>query len=118
MVYWSKLIAKATVLVLLAMCVLIAVVDFYRPQFGFSPHIVIQAPTSMPESSEEVGRPLPAIVRKAIKLDEECRGGQHDPNDATCVARDRSFDQAKEAGWCYGRDGDTEADRVWRTCAS
>lgn len=118
MVYWLKLVAKATILVLLAVCILIGLVDVYRPQFGFSPRIVIEAPSSKPTNSPPVVSSLPAIVQKAIKLDDECRGGQHDVDDATCLARDRSFDHAKEAGWCYGSDGDTEAERVWRACAS
>jgi hypothetical protein len=116
--YWSKLIAKATILVVLAICILIGVVDVYRPKFGFSPRIVIEAPSSKPDKFSAVASPLPAIVQRTMQLDEECRGGQHDPDDASCVARDRSFDQAKEAGWCYGRDGDTEAERVWHPCTS
>lgn len=79
------------------------------------------APTpTVPQADSTAPAPtaLPAIVQKAMQLDEECRGGQHDPDDTTCVARDRSFDRAKEAGWCYGTDSDTEAEREWQRCTN
>lgn len=57
-------------------------------------------------------------MRQALSLDEECRGGQHTPDDETCRLRDRVFADLEKRGWCWAyRDINImPADFRWHRC--
>lgn len=60
----------------------------------------------------------PAEVTKLIAEDEtlndKCR---NDPNAVqACSARDGVLAKLKELGWCWGHDGQVEADKKWEAC--
>ena len=74
------------------------------------------------ERKSSPSAPLPAgiaqLVAQEAVLNDRCRGGSGD-DDATgkaCAARDMIFKQIEAEGWCWGHDGQAEADRDWEPC--
>jgi hypothetical protein len=60
---------------------------------------------------------LPAFVRRAKDLEDECKGGI-DPAkiDLACAERDKAFQLAEDKGWCFGEPSDGYAQRFWKKC--
>lgn len=67
------------------------------------------------------GNPTPAelaLLKRWNNLTDECQGGDHEPNDRVCRARDQSYEKLRQAGWCFGTDDQPSADRVWQRCSA
>lgn len=67
------------------------------------------------------GNPTPAelaLLKRWNNLTDECQGGEHEPNDSVCRARDQSYEKLRQAGWCFGSDDQPSADRVWQRCSA
>lgn len=67
-----------------------------------------------------VAKPVPVqtLERQWLALNEECRGGSHDPEDAVCRRRD-SVERALERRgrcWAYRDDAVSPVDYRWHDC--
>lgn len=67
------------------------------------------------------GNPTPAelaLLERWNNLTSECQGGDHQPEDQVCRARDNAHESLRQAGWCFGTDDQTYAERVWQRCSA
>lgn len=57
-------------------------------------------------------------MRRAVALEEECRGGQHSPDDPTCRSRDQAFAALEKRNWCWAYSDwrVVAADADWHRC--
>ncbi len=58
------------------------------------------------------------LITKWSKLNDRCRGGSGD-DPATwraCSERDVLFKQIQTRGYCWGAEGQIEADKTWQKC--
>lgn len=61
----------------------------------------------------------PELKRQWGVMEEECRGGQHDPEDAICTARNDIQSELERRGvcWAYSDWRVTNAEYSWHPCA-
>ncbi|GGN49326.1 hypothetical protein GCM10011349_19860 [Novosphingobium indicum] len=61
---------------------------------------------------------IAAQKQSALALDRECRGGNHTPNDETCRARDKAFDDLRTQGvcWAYSDPDVPPFEYDWHDC--
>jgi hypothetical protein len=59
-----------------------------------------------------------SLIAEEEKLNDKCRGGPGDDKETlkACDERDSVFGEIKARGWCWGHDGQIEADKVWERC--
>ena len=61
----------------------------------------------------------PRLKARWLRLEEECRGGQHDPDDAVCTERNRVLNELERRGvcWAYRDDRVTPTLYDWHPCS-
>jgi hypothetical protein len=59
-----------------------------------------------------------ALIKEEDELNDKCRGGSGDAPSTTeaCQQRDSLYEKIKAKKWCWGHDGQIDADRVWEPC--
>lgn len=70
-------------------------------------------------TSKTPSNEVATLIAEEGKLNEECRGGSGDDKATTkaCADRDAIFGEIKARGWCWGHEGQIEADRTWEHCS-
>lgn len=70
----------------------------------------------VPDTSEAQAQPKPPTVSELLKA-EACEGGG-DPAIVSeqCRLRDRISGRLAQAGWCWGRKGQTDVRKEWHAC--
>ena len=62
--------------------------------------------------------PPATLIESWLAAEERCRGGAGDDpaTFAACDQRDWALEKLNAAGWCYGREGESNAEFQWHTC--
>lgn len=76
------------------------------------------ADTKEPAVKDTPSNEVMLLIAEEEKLNDRCRGASGDDKETTkaCDERDSVFGEIKARGWCWGYDGQTEADKVWERC--
>lgn len=58
------------------------------------------------------------LMRQEDLVNDKCRGGAGDDpaTEKACTERDGLYDAIKAQGWCWGHDGQSEAEKDWEYC--
>jgi hypothetical protein len=83
--------------------------------------IVIGAISSLfPSDESRRDAEVKSLIAQEEKLNDKCRDTWKDATEGkkACDSRDTVVSKLTALGWCYGHNGQIEADRKWETCQS
>lgn len=80
--------------------------------------LLADMPCSAPVVMDSPPKEIAQLIAKEEVLNDKCRGGSGDDKGTqkACDERDIIFKKIKAKNWCWGHDGQIDADRVWERC--